>query len=96
MAFTFKAFARPEMDLKKSVMMPLGIASLVLLLTGWGMLGIGKMGVPGWALVKTVLMPVFTVLAGMAFRRRLPESKLIGLAALTLVVILWLVLFKPF
>lgn len=85
-AYTFSAFAKPEASRRGFHLMMTGIASLVVLVAGVGLLHKGGFGWPMWALVKIGCWLVLSALAGIAFRR--PSlAGMLGLIAVALVVV---------
>lgn len=80
---------------RKVVLMWSGIASLLIFLTGFAMLGMTKSGFPFWAIVKVACWLALSALAGLAFRQ--PNnikafSWIAGAAAFTALV---MVFFRP-
>ena len=55
----FAAIANPAPERRKPLLMYSGIASLVVMLTGFGLLGMLKYGCPGWAFVKILCWLIF-------------------------------------
>lgn len=88
---TCAAFAAPEPERKRKIMMFSGIASLGVMLTGFGLLGMLHLGWPGWAFVKMFCWLLLSAMAGQAFRQRdkLKELTLcsLGLVALALIMV---------
>ncbi len=86
--YTFSAFAAPNADRRGFHLMITGIASLVMLVAGVGLLHKGGFGWPTWALVKIGCWLVLSALAGVAFRA--PSLKhvlaLISIALVTVAV----------
>lgn len=68
-AFTFMAFANPDPKGKKKTMMMTGIFSLLMLIGGFGMLSVLKLGFPVWILVKVICWLGLSGMAGMAYRK---------------------------
>lgn len=96
-AHTFMAFANPAPENRKRTMMITGIAALLLLGSGFGMLAITKIPfATGWVLVKLFCLIGLSALAGVAYRK--PELRgALSLTALSLIAIAAvMVLFKPF
>ena len=56
LGYTFYAFAAPA-ETRKRVLMITGIAAVLVLVTGFGMLHRLHLGFPGWAIVKLVCLP---------------------------------------
>jgi hypothetical protein len=71
--FTFYAFAAPA-EARKKVLMVTGIASLLMFISGFGLitkiLGTGQGVWPLWIWIKLVAWLGVSALAGIAFRRR--------------------------
>ena len=66
---TFAALAAPRPENRRLALMGSGIAAAVALVSGFGMLGIGGFGFPGWVFVKIAAWIVLAALTGLAFRR---------------------------
>ena len=69
LGYTFYAFAAPA-ETRKRVLMITGVAALLILVTGFGMLHRLQLGFPGWAIVKFVCWLGLSAMTGMAYRRR--------------------------
>jgi hypothetical protein len=69
LGYTFYAFAAPA-ETRKRVLMITGIAALLVIVTGFGMLARLHLGFPGWAIVKFVCLLGLASIAGFAYRRR--------------------------
>ena len=65
---TFAAFAAPQSENRRSCLMMSGVLSLLVFLTGFGVMGMMGLGFPGWAIVKVVCWLALSGLTGMAFR----------------------------
>jgi len=96
-AHTFMAFANPAPENKKRTMMITGIAALLMLGSGFGMLALAKIPfATGWVLVKFFCLLGLSALAGIAYRRPHLRGAL-GLIAMVLITAaLVMVVFKPF
>ncbi len=69
-AHTFMAFANPAPENKKRTMIVTGIASLLVVVSGFGLLAKLYPGqFPGWAIVKLLCWLGLSSLAGIAYRR---------------------------
>ena len=69
-AHTFMAFANPAPENKKRTMIVTGIASLLVVVSGFGLLAKIYPGqFPGWVIVKLVCWLGLSALAGIAYRR---------------------------
>jgi hypothetical protein len=93
--FTFYAFAAPP-ETRKRVMMITGIASLLALVGGFGLLAKLKFGWPGWVLVKVVCWLALSALAGFGYRKRESAGALMMVATLAVIVAVVMVYLKPF
>lgn len=67
-AALFAAIGKPAAT-KKRTMMITGILSLIVLVTGFGMLAVMHYGFRGWVIVKLVCWLGLAALPGMAYRR---------------------------
>lgn len=96
-AHTYMAFANPVPENRKRTMMITGAASLLMLISGFGLLAkIYQNQWAGWVVVKLVCWLGFTALAGIAYRRAHLRGVL-SLVGLTLLLIaLVMVYLKPF
>ena len=96
-AQTYMAFANPAPENRKRTMMVAGIATLLLLVSGAGM--VSKMGYSfgsGWVIVKLLCWLVLSALAGLAYRKAHLRGVLsfVGLAAVLIALVM--VYIKPF
>lgn len=94
--FTFFAFGGPAPTTKKRVMMLTGIASLLMIVSGVGLMH--KLGYEwtGWVFVKIACWFLLSGLAGIAYRRREKAGLLTGIAVLLVGVAVYMVYYKPF
>jgi len=93
--YTFYAFAAPA-ESRKRVLMITGIASLIMLVSGFGLLSKLHLGFPGWVIVKLVCWLGLSAVGGMAFKRREQAGAIMTVVlalAITAVVMVYL---KPF
>ena len=94
--YTFYAFANPAPETRKRVLMITGIASLVMLISGFGLLSkLYQNHFAGWVIVKLVCWLGLSALAGMAYRRR-QKGPLAAAAVALLLVAVVMVYAKPF
>ncbi|MEJ1972070.1 MAG: SirB2 family protein [Lacunisphaera sp.] len=96
-AQTFMAFANPAPENRKRTMMITGIASLLLLISGAGMVSlIGASWGARWIVVKLLCWLVLSAVAGFAYRKAHLRGVLsvVTLAAVT--IALFMVYLKPF
>jgi uncharacterized membrane protein SirB2 len=85
-AHTFMAFANPAPENRKRTMMITGIASLLVLVSGFGLLAkLHANQFSGWVIVKLFCWLGLSALAGIAYRR--PHLRT-ALASIALVLIL--------
>ncbi len=96
-AQTFMAFANPAPENKKMTMIITGIASLLMLVSGFGMIHLLHIPLSsGWLIVKMVCWLFLSGLAGIAYRKAHLRGAL-GIVALALVTVaLFMVYLKPF
>ena len=93
---TFAAFAAPHPDNRQRMLMASGSLSLLVFLTGFGVMGVMGLGFPGWAVVKVVCWLALSGLTGMAFRMPDRASTLQAVAAAAIVVAVLMVVYRPF
>src|SRR5882757_259840 len=86
-AHTFMAFANPDAANRKLTLMITGLASLLMLGTGFGMLAIEKIPFStGWVLVKFVCWLGLGSLAGVVYRKAHLRG-LLSLVSLSLILV---------
>lgn len=95
LGYTFYAFAAPA-ETRRRVMMVTGIAALVILVTGFGMLAREHLGFPGWAIVKVVCWLGLGVMGSFAYRRRAQAGAFMLLTFALAIVAAAMVLYRPF
>ena len=87
---TFYALAAPA-ETRRQVMIIAGIASLLVLVGGFGLQAKLAVGWPGWLVVKIVCWLGLSALAGIGYRRRGAVGTLaiaaLGLAAVAVVMV---------
>jgi hypothetical protein len=87
-SFTFQSFANPDPKNRKRSAMITGILSLLMLVGGFGLVAVLKVGFPWWVLVKLVCWLGLSALGGLAFRKpaRIPmlRSTVIALVVLAI------------
>lgn len=88
--YTFYAFAAPP-ETRKPVLIVTGLASLLVLVGGFGLQAKLAVGWPGWLIVKIGCWLGLSALAGIGFRQRGAAGTLglvvIALAALAVVMV---------
>lgn len=96
-AHTFMAFANPDPVNKKKTMMITGIAGLLVLISGFGLLAKLHPGTfPGWVVVKLVCWLGLVAFAGVVYRRPHLRDKLAFTALSLILVALVMVYARPF
>ena len=96
-AHTFMAFGNPDPANRKRTMMITGIASLLILVSGFAMLSLNKIPfATGWVIVKLVCWLGLSALAGIAYRRAHLRGTLSLLALVLMLVAVTMVYFRPF
>lgn len=93
---TFRAFARPEPETRRGVMISSGVASLVMFVAGFGLLAKLGYGFPGWVVLKLVCWLALSALAGIAYRQPQKAGALGFVAAIVMLVAVVAVYAKPF
>ena len=73
-----------------------GLGLVLLLLAGFGFLGVAKMGTPAWAWIKTALWLGLGAFPVLAKRRLLSEPALVVISLILGGALAWLGLFKSF
>lgn len=92
---TFYGFAGAP-ETRKKVMMATGIASLLMLISGVGLLHKLGYGFPGWAIVKLVIWLALSALAGIGYRQRSKTMLFFAIITGLLLLALVMVYAKPF
>lgn len=93
---TFAAFANPTELVRRKVLSASGVASLIAVISGFGLAGLLKVGFPLWLIVKIVCWLGLSAIAGITFRQ---PKKIPALAALTVAMVLIalvMIYFRPF
>ncbi len=83
-AFVFQAFANPDPKNRKRTMMLTGILALIMLIGGFGLITVMKIGFPLWIIIKLVCWFGLASIGGMAYRM---PGKIPALTAVTIVLI---------
>jgi len=94
--FTFFAFAGPPPATKKKVMMLTGIASLLMLVSGVGLMHKLDYAWRGWVFVKMACWLAISAFAGVAYRRPGIRGVLSALTVLLGGIAVYMVYYKPF
>ena len=92
----FAALANPLPERRRSILMVSGIAALLTLVSGFGLLGIGRFGFPDWIFVKVVAWVALAAIAGIAFRRPQQARPLAVVVTLAVLLAVGAAVLKPF
>jgi len=95
LGYTFYAFAAPA-ETRKRVLMITGIAALLVIVSGFGMLARLHLGFPGWAIVKFVCLLGLASISGIAYRRRAMADLFMIIAFVLAITAVAMVYVRPF
>ncbi|HEY1791874.1 MAG TPA: hypothetical protein VGG34_03080 [Opitutaceae bacterium] len=95
LGYTFYAFAAPA-ETKGRVMMVTGVAALVVLLSGVGMLVHLHLGFPAWAKVKFGCWIVLGCMAAVGYRRRAQADLFMIITFAAAILAVTMVYLRPF
>jgi len=96
-AHTFMAFGNPDPANRKRTLMITGIASLLMLVSGFAMLALNKIPyTAGWVIVKIFCWLGLSALGGIVYRRAHLRGTLALIALVLLLVAVTMVVFRPF
>jgi hypothetical protein len=95
LGYTFYAFAAPA-ETRRRVLMITGVAALLVLVTGFGMLHRLHLGFPGWVIVKAVCWLGLSMTAGIAYRRRARADAFMIIAFALAITAVAMVYVRPF
>jgi hypothetical protein len=95
LGYTFYAFAAPA-ETRKRVLMITGVASLLVLVSGFGMLQRLHLGFPSWAIVKGVCWLGLSAIAGIAYRKRAQADLFMMIAFALAITAVAMVYVRPF
>ena len=93
---TFAALAAPRPENRRLALIASGVAAAVALVSGFGMLAVGRFGFPGWVFVKIAAWIALAALTGLAFRRPEQGQALAAVAVLSVLLAVVVVVLKPF
>ena len=93
--YTFYAFAAPP-ETRRRVLMITGTATLLIFVTGFGMLHRLHLGFPGWIIVKIVCWVGLAAIAGIAYRKRGLADLFMMIAFLLAITAVAMVYVRPF
>jgi hypothetical protein len=95
LGYTFYAFAAPA-ETRGRVLMITGIAAVLTLVSGFGMLHRLHLGFPGWAIVKLFCLLGLASITGFAYRRR-AQADLFMITAFALAIVAVIMVYaRPF
>jgi uncharacterized membrane protein SirB2 len=92
---TFAACAAPLPEKRRGVMILGGIATLVMVIAGFGLAAKLHYGFPGWLIAKILCWLVLSALGGMAFRKPESARTLSIIALVVIAVAVYCVYYKP-
>lgn len=97
-AHTFMAFANPAPENRRRTMMITGVASLLLFISGFGMLTVLKIpfASTAWIWVKVACWLGLSAMAGFAYRRAHLRGTLSLITLVLIAVAVTMVYFRPF
>ena len=95
LGYTFYAFAAPA-ETRGRVLMITGIAAVLILVTGIGMLHKQHLGFPAWAAVKLVCWLGLSAMAGIGYRRRAQADLFMIVAFVLAITAVAMVFVRPF
>lgn len=95
-AHTFMAFANPAPENRRQTMIITGMAALLMLVSGFGMLSISKISYQtGWVVVKLVCWLGLSTLAGIVYRKAHLRGRLSYVALVCITIAVVMVYFRP-
>lgn len=92
----FAALANPLPERRRTILIWSGVAALAALVSGFGMLAIGRFGFPGWVFVKLAAWLALAAIAGIAFRRPQQARPLTVIAVVAVLLAVGMAVLKPF
>ena len=95
LGYTFYAFAAPA-ETRKRVLMITGVAALLILVTGFGMLHRLQLGFPHWAMVKVACWLGLSIMVSFAYRRRAQADLFMIIAFVIAITAAAMVIVRPF
>jgi hypothetical protein len=95
LGYTFYAFGAPA-ETRKRVLMITGIAALLILVSGFGLLHRLRLGFPGWIAVKLGCWLLLSAVAGLAYRRRAQADLIMMVAFVLAITAVAMVYVRPF
>ena len=92
----FAALANPLAERRRTILILSGVAALLALVSGFGLLGIGRFGFPGWIVIKLAAWLALAAIAGVAFRRPQQARPLAIVVAVAVLLAVGAAVLKPF
>ena len=92
----FAALANPLPERRRTILIWSGVAALAALVSGFGMLAIGRFGFPGWVFVKLAAWLALAAIAGIAFRRPQQARPLTVVVVVAVLLAVGMAVLKPF
>ncbi|MCY4600191.1 MAG: hypothetical protein OXF27_09770 [Acidobacteria bacterium] len=92
----FAALANPLPERRRQILILSGVAALLALVSGFGLLGIGRFGFPGWIVIKLAAWLALAAIAGIAFRRPQQARPLAIVVAVAVLLAVGAAVLKPF
>lgn len=87
-AYIFQAFADPDPKKKKRTGMITGILAVLMLVGGFGLVAVMRVGFPWWVVVKLVCWLGLASISGMAYRKpeRIPHLSAVAVALILIAI----------
>ncbi|MGV3756042.1 MAG: hypothetical protein ACO1QS_11720 [Verrucomicrobiota bacterium] len=88
-AFLFQAFANPDPKNKTKTLCITGLLAFLMLIGGFGLVAIMKVGFPWWVIVKLVCLLGLASLGGLAYRKpqRIPLLTVVAIALILIAIV---------
>ena len=92
----FAALAAPRPENRRFSLMWSGIFAVLSLVSGFGVLGLGRFPFQGWVVVKLACWVALAALVGLAYRRPEQARTLTVITTLAVLIAVGMVVLKPF
>ena len=93
---TFAALAAPDPERRRQYLMWSGIMATVAFVTGFGLLGIRRIGYDGWVWVKLAAWLALAVMVPLTYRRAAGRQALLAITVGAFVLAVAMVIYRPF
>ena len=93
---TFAALAAPDPERRRQYLMWSGIMATVAFVTGFGLLGIRRIGYDGWVWVKLAAWLALAVMVPLTYRRAAGRRALLAITVGAFVLAVAMVIYRPF